>query len=74
MAATTAIAAAVARILALAEQCQRELVATSPKEDQQAWLADAMGKPAPRRLAVAASERKRGDVHCAAWPTDPQKT
>ena len=26
-----------------------------------------------RWLAVAASERKRGDVHCAAWPPDPQK-
>ena len=24
-----------------------------------------------RWLAVAASERKRGDVHCAAWPPDP---
>ena len=27
----------------------------------------------PRWLAGAASERKRGDVHCAAWPPDPQK-
>ena len=26
-----------------------------------------------RWLAVAASERKRGDVHCASWSPDPQK-
>ena len=26
-----------------------------------------------RWLAGAAPERKRGDVHCAAWPPDPQK-
>ena len=26
-----------------------------------------------RWLAGAASERKRGDVHCAAWPPDPRK-
>ena len=34
---------------------------------------DRMSLRASRWLAVAASERKRGVVHCAAWPPDPQK-
>ena len=43
------------------------------KVSKRAFPKDSMSLRASRWLAVAASERKRGVVHCAAWPPDPQK-
>ena len=42
------------------------------KVSKKVFPKDSTSLRASRWLAVAASKRKRGDVHCAAWPPDPQ--